>query len=1094
MRHLGSRVRRFGRNAAPGCGGLRWARLLLPLLVLAALVLAPTAVASPDFQITVSPSSQRLQPGSSVSFAIGIGSIEGFSAPVTLSVGGLPSGVSAAFSPNPITPPGTSFLTLTAAANAPTGTFAFTITATGGGISHDATGSAKVDFGLVPVCYGQIHGLVTDAETHASIGGVTVTGPGTTTTAADGSYSFDQVPLGENNSPVEVAVRASKDPPLFAHIGSYWDKTGTVVVSPITPASAGCTGTPTEIDFAMVPVHPAYLAGTIVEGNPDPSDYSHVIPTSTPIQGARPALSYLAPEVPFTTGADGHYDLSFHVDENNTPIEPALNVTVPDLPYRHGYWGRDVNVGQVAAGQHVALDVALVKQCTASISGHVIYGDTGLPAGNANVSAGNAAATDIVPFTQVGDSPITTDAQGTFSIPEILIGVNNQPVKLGVHADAPAGYLEAGESSPDAIGCGGRWDVTLVLQPFSQTSNFGTVEGHVYDQETGAPIADATVEMIDPPDSLCAPPAHCETTTDSHGFYRLDPVRVSFDSSVTTVTYNAGAAHDPTFRSPPPDYYCCDAARVDVTAGTTAVHDFHLLRRRYGRLTGVVRDSITGAPIAGAGVSYPCATNADENGRYETGLLGLDYPNAPTSISCRFVANGYWYKDITATIRADETTQQDVDLLPICHATITGKVVDANTQLPIRGASVGGGGVNATTDANGDYRLENVTVGYDNSPIDVGVTASAPGYYTQTKTVTVFCGGTIIVNFGSSTGHIVVVKRTIPAGSTQSFNFTANWGSVFSLTDGASRDSGPIAAGSGYSVSESLPEGWTQTGASCSDGSPVTHIDLSPGETVTCTVTNQHGGQPPGRVVVTKSCPNGAAADGDLFQVTDNGQAVGNPLACSGSLDVSVAAGSAYAIDEQAAGTADLDNYMKQLSAGCSGTLTSGGSARCTITNTLKQTGTPCPPSGSVSVRWHYSANGSSGSWSATKSTSCKDGSVAIGPQAMEGDLKLSAGTTLKVGYDFTLAGNKQSFTAKVSSAQVVFTVRCVTGSPLVSTWTVPIPDQKYSVSGSAWFPSGDQKSLLVYQGLVTVPGTLCSSGQVRLDKGGTFSATILLS
>ena len=46
---------------------------------------------------------------------------------------------------------------------------------------------------------------------------------------------------------------------------------------------------------------------------------------------------------------------------------------------------------------------------------------------------------------------------------------------------------------------------------------------------------------------------------------------------------------------------------------------------------------------------------------------------------------------------------------------------------------------------------------------------------------------------------------------------------------------------SGYSLSETLAIGFIQQGASCSDGSPVTDIDVSAGETVTCTFVNQRG-------------------------------------------------------------------------------------------------------------------------------------------------------------------------------------------------------------------------------------------------------------
>ena len=47
----------------------------------------------------------------------------------------------------------------------------------------------------------------------------------------------------------------------------------------------------------------------------------------------------------------------------------------------------------------------------------------------------------------------------------------------------------------------------------------------------------------------------------------------------------------------------------------------------------------------------------------------------------------------------------------------------------------------------------------------------------------------------------------------------------------------------GYSVSETVPSGWDQTSATCNDGSPVTNIDVGPGETVTCTFANRKRGQ-----------------------------------------------------------------------------------------------------------------------------------------------------------------------------------------------------------------------------------------------------------
>jgi hypothetical protein len=154
----------------------------------------------------------------------------------------------------------------------------------------------------------------------------------------------------------------------------------------------------------------------------------------------------------------------------------------------------------------------------------------------------------------------------------------------------------------------------------------------------------------------------------------------------------------------------------------------------------------------------------------------------------------------------------------------------------------------------------------------------------------------------------------------------------------------------------------------------------------------------------------------------------------------------------------------------------------------LNWCGPPPPCKGSANFRWHYSANGTSGSWSATTSQNC--GNFSMGPQSMEGDLKVSPGDTLEAGYDFKVNGGASSVT--VSNAQVLFTVRCVDGSsPTQGTFAVTMPDQTYPINGGDWTPSGDQHSPLVYQGSISVPD-LCHGGQLRLDKGGTFSATLL--
>ena len=150
----------------------------------------------------------------------------------------------------------------------------------------------------------------------------------------------------------------------------------------------------------------------------------------------------------------------------------------------------------------------------------------------------------------------------------------------------------------------------------------------------------------------------------------------------------------------------------------------------------------------------------------------------------------------------------------------------------------------------------------------------------------------------------------------------------------------------------------------------------------------------------------------------------------------------------------------------------------------------PCP-SHSIHVRWHYSANGSSGSWSATTGFACP-GAVSMGPQAMEGNLQVAPGATLKAGYDFTIPGDNNSVFVTFTNPEVTFAVKCANGmTPTMSTVTVPMPTQTYnSTNGGSWFPSGDQSSSLVYQGSISVPD-VCNGGNVSFQNGGTFTATI---
>ena len=88
--------------------------------------------------------------------------------------------------------------------------------------------------------------------------------------------------------------------------------------------------------------------------------------------------------------------------------------------------------------------------------------------------------------------------------------------------------------------------------------------------------------------------------------------------------------------------------------------------------------------------------------------------------------------------------------------------------------------------------------------------------------------------------RLIIRKETIPAGETQVFQFTSNFAGTFGLAHGGNKTT-DVAAGI-YSVSESVPAGWTQASATCNDGSSPDAVNVSVNETVTCTFVNQKQG------------------------------------------------------------------------------------------------------------------------------------------------------------------------------------------------------------------------------------------------------------
>jgi serine protease len=99
---------------------------------------------TPDFTVAVTPSSATVQPGASATYTVKTTAVNGSTQAITLTVSGLPTGVSATISPSSVNAGGSATMTVTAASTAPAATATLSVKGTAGTTTHSATASLTV--------------------------------------------------------------------------------------------------------------------------------------------------------------------------------------------------------------------------------------------------------------------------------------------------------------------------------------------------------------------------------------------------------------------------------------------------------------------------------------------------------------------------------------------------------------------------------------------------------------------------------------------------------------------------------------------------------------------------------------------------------------------------------------------------------------------------------------------------------------------------------------------------------------------------------------------------------------------------------------
>jgi uncharacterized membrane protein len=101
-------------------------------------------VVAPDFSLSATPSSQPVQIGQAVNYAVSLMPANGYSGTVNFSVSGMPAGVTATLSPTSLFTSGTTTLSVSTNSSAVPGTYPLVITGTDGLRTHSVTVDLEV--------------------------------------------------------------------------------------------------------------------------------------------------------------------------------------------------------------------------------------------------------------------------------------------------------------------------------------------------------------------------------------------------------------------------------------------------------------------------------------------------------------------------------------------------------------------------------------------------------------------------------------------------------------------------------------------------------------------------------------------------------------------------------------------------------------------------------------------------------------------------------------------------------------------------------------------------------------------------------------
>lgn len=357
----------------------------------------------------------------------------------------------------------------------------------------------------------------------------------------------------------------------------------------------------------------------MVVGEPDLLDMDPnvtVFPTDIPLEDVGARIIGRGS----VTDADGFYQFDqLPLRTNNVSQNDAVSTE------KDGYWrSSSPSVTIEADTTTEAPLITMVPICTSDLHVRLTDGDTNEPTAFIRVDIRHPNSGIFRPF---------TDANGEIWLENLRLAFNNfsTELRLTVSTSAAPGY-NALEKFIIFGPCGVAISTEFELEP--RVENFGALEGHVVD-ENGDPVQGISVSIF------VSGFGFVSAVTDASGHYLIEDIRLGFDLQTSLLVTTGASGND--------DYWSSDSSSITLQKDQTVTADFSVLKMRFGKIKGTVRDITTGDPIEGAnfkvgfsGTTLPGAEPTGPDGTFESDPLGLGFRNIPIATGFDVFATGYW--------------------------------------------------------------------------------------------------------------------------------------------------------------------------------------------------------------------------------------------------------------------------------------------------------------------------------------------------------------------------------------------------------------------------------------------------------------------